>query len=118
MHDYAHFRPLFEAALDGRLYRIEHLDFLLASGRAQIWFGDHSAIVTEVREYPTRARVLHGLVAAGELDEIVGTLIPKAEGWGRSVGCRLAMIESRPGWVRKLKAAGYRIHQTAVRKAL
>ena len=118
MKDYAAFRPLFEAALDGRLYRIEHLDALLGSGRAQIWFGDNAAIVTEVREYPTGARVVHGLVAAGELDEIVGTLIPRAEAWGRSVGCLLAVIESRPGWVRKLKAAGYRIHQTSVRKNL
>jgi len=118
MKDYAAFRPLFEAALDGRLYRIEHLDALLASGRAQLWLGARSAIVTEVRQYPTGARVVHGLVAAGALDEIVGTLIPRAEAWGRSVGCRLAIIESRPGWVRKLKAAGYCIHQTTIRKEL
>ena len=126
MKDYSAFRPSFEAALDERLYRIEHLDALIGSGRAQIWFGAHSAIVAEVREYPTGARAMHGLVAAVDpeappgagLDEIVGTLIPRAEAWGRSVGCVLAVIESRPGWVRKLEAGGYRIHQTAVRKTL
>ena len=118
MNSYAEARPHFAEALDPRLYTIEHLDALVLSGRAQVWLGERAAIVTEVREYPTGARVVHGLVAAGALEEIVGVLIPRAEAWGRSVGCLLAVIESRPGWVRRLKDAGYRIHQTAVRKAL
>ena len=118
MNTYADFRPHFAKALDPRLYTIEHLDGLVLSGRAQVWFGERAAIVTEVREYPTGARVVHGLVAAGELEEIVGTLIPRAEAWGRSLGCLLAVNESRPGWVRKLEGAGYRLHQTALRKDL
>ena len=115
---YAHWRPRFGEALDPRLYTLDHLDALILSGRAQAWFGEDGAIVTEIRAYPTGARVIHGLVAAGELAEIVGVLIPRAEAWGRSIGCLMAVIESRPGWVRKLKAAGYSIHQTAVRKRL
>ena len=58
MSDYPRFRPLFAEALDRRLYTIEHLDRLVFSGRAQIWFGDAAAIVTEVRTYPTGARVI------------------------------------------------------------
>lgn len=116
--DYLRFRPQFEQALDSRLYTIDHLDRLLLSGQAQIWFGDNAAIVTEIRTYPTGASVIHGLVAAGELNEIVGTLIPKAEAWAKSAGCIMAIIESRSGWVRKLKRAGYEIHQTALRKEL
>jgi hypothetical protein len=118
MTDYSRFRAEFAKALDPRLYKIEHLDTLLLSGRAQIWVGDAAAIVTEIREYPTGARVIHGLVAAGALDEIVGTLIPKAEAWGRARGCLMAIVESRSGWVRRLKGAGYQIHQTALRKEL
>ena len=116
--DYLRFRPLFAEALDPRLYTIEHLDQLLFSGRAQIWFGEAAAIVTEVRTYPAGAAVIHGLVAAGDLDEIVGTLIPRAEAWARSIGCAMAIIESRPGWARALKRSGYAPHQLAVRKAL
>ena len=125
MSEYARFRPLFAEALDTRLYTIEHLDDLLYSGRAQIWFGEAAAIVTEVRTYPTGTTVIHGLVAAttpasagAGLAEIVETLIPKAEAWGRSIGCVLAIIESRPGWARALRARGYAPHQAAVRKAL
>ena len=75
----ARFRPLFMEALDPRFYTIEHLDRLLRNGLAQIWSGEEAAIVTEVRTYPTGAAVIHGLVAAGDLDEIVGALIPRAE---------------------------------------
>src|SRR5688572_15985703 len=116
--DYARMRPLFERALDPRLYTIEHLDGLLFSGRAQAWFGEAAAIVTEVRTYPTGVRVIHGLVAAGDLEQIVEVLIPKAEAWARSIGCVLAIIESRPGWARALRARGYAPHQVAVRKTL
>ena len=125
MSDYARFRGLFAEALDPRLYAVEHLDGLLYSGRAQIWFGEQAAIVTEVRTYPTGANVIHGLVAAATpasagagLDEIVDVLIPKAEEWGRSIGCVLAIIESRPGWARALKRRGYAPHQLALRKEL
>ena len=115
---YAAWRERFAQALDPRLYTIEHLDALLLSARAQIWFGADAAIVTEIREYPTGARVIHGLVAAGELDEIVDALIPRAEAWASSIGCVLAVIESRPGWARALKAKGYAPHQLALRKPL
>lgn len=126
MSDYQRFRPLFAEALDRRLYTIAHLDRLVLSGHAQIWFGDDAAIVTEVRTYPTGARVIHGLVAAAAPDappgravaEIVEILIPRAEAWGREIGCILAIIESRPGWARALKPHGYEPHQQAVRKEL
>ncbi len=118
MTDYARFRPLFAEAIDERLYTIEHLDSLLYSGRAQLWIGEAAAIITEVRNYPTGARVIQGLVAAGEIEEIVEGLIPKAEAWGRSIGCVLAVIESREGWAKLLKSHGWDPHQLALRKAL
>jgi hypothetical protein len=115
--NYAHWRDKFASAMDPRLFNIEHLDALVAADQVQTWFGKDSAIVTELRTYPTGAKVIHGLVAAGDLDEIM-LLIKIAEEWAESIGCCMAIIESRPGWVRKLKASGYAIHQTAVRKDL
>jgi hypothetical protein len=111
-------RAEFEKALDPRLYTIEFLDALVGSGRAQVWFGDDAGMVTEIRTYPTGARVIHGLLAAGHLDEITDILIPRAEAWARSLGCVLAIIESRSGWARQLRKRGYEPHQLAVRKEL
>lgn len=118
MSAYERFRPQFAEALDPRLYSIEHLDSLVYSMRAQVFFGDEAAIVAEIKEYPTGARVIHGLVAAGDLVEIVERLIPAAEDWGRELGCILAIIESRHGWAKILKSQGYEPHQQAVRKVL
>jgi hypothetical protein len=118
MSDYPHFRPLFAAAIDPRFYTIDHLDHLVLSKRAQCWFGEEAAIVTEVRTYPSGATAVHGLVAAGRLEEIVDVLIPMAEAWGRAIGCTLAVIESRGGWARQLKDHGYAPFQTAVAKEL
>jgi hypothetical protein len=116
--NYERWRPRFAEAIDRRLYTIGHLDALIRSGRAQAWFGEEAAIVTELRRYPTGAAVIHGLVAAGDLGEIAGTLIPRAEAWGRAIGCVMAIVESRPGWARALKRHGYAPHQLAVRKEL
>jgi hypothetical protein len=120
---YARFRPLLAEAVDGRFYTIDYLDWLVRTGRAQFWpslAADGSplaAIVTELRDYPG-CRAIHGLAAAGDLDEIVERLIPAAEAWGRANGCAYAIIESRPGWQRALRKHGYQLHQVAVAKGL
>jgi hypothetical protein len=111
------FRDAFAQALDGRLFDIGYLDCLIGQMKAQVWYSDNAAIVTEIKEYP-KARVIEGLIAAGDLGEIVNILIPKAEDWGRSIGCTLAMIQSRPGWARQLKSHGYATHQVSIAKEL
>jgi hypothetical protein len=115
---YLHFRPQLAEALDPAFYPIEHLDALILSGRACLWVGADAAIVAEIRDYPGGARVVHGLVAAGRIEEITAHLIPKAEAWGKAMGCTSAIIESRSGWMRALKPNGYEPHQVAVRKEL
>ena len=119
---YIRFRPLLAEALDPRLYTVEFLDWLWMASqhdeRVRFWFSDNAAIVVEVRAYPTGAKVIHGLAAAGELGEIVELLIPRAEAWGSAIGCVLAIIESRPGWARTLKQHGYEPHQQALRKEI
>ncbi|MGQ0559870.1 MAG: hypothetical protein ACT4OE_09855 [Sphingosinicella sp.] len=118
MSDYARWRSEFARALDERLYGIEYLDTLILSMRAQCWFSDSAALVTEIRDYPAGARAIHALVAAGDAGEIVDILTPRAEAWGRELGCILAVAESRPGWQRALRKRGYEPHQVTVRKDL
>jgi hypothetical protein len=115
---YHRFRPQLAEALDPTFYPIEHLDALILSGRARLWVGEHAAIVAEIRDYPGGARAVHGLVAAGRIEEISGTLIPQAEAWGKAQGCTCAIVESRSGWMRALKPQGYAPHQVALRKEL
>ncbi len=80
--------------------------------------GDKAAIVFSVELYPTGATDIHGQLAAGDLDEIADLLIPRAEQWGRRIGCAGAIVSSRPGWARRLKASGYETYQLTVRKGL
>lgn len=115
---YAAFRERFAEAMDPRLYTIHHLDALVASGKAHFLSAGDAAILFELRTYPTGAKAVHGLVAAGDVDRIVGLLIPTAEAWGAARGCIGATIESRPGWARLLKPHGYAVHQVAVWKDL
>ena len=118
MTDYARFRAGFAAALDPDFYPLSYLDELVATSRGLLWTTNRAAIVAEIKTYPGGAKVIHGLVATGDLREIVETLIPKAEAWGREQGCRYAIIESREGWARQLKGSGYETYQTSVRKVL
>lgn len=115
---YLLFRDRFASVMDERLYEIGWLDRRVLDGSAVFMRSDNAGIVSEVRTYPTGFREVHGLVAAGALDEIVAELIPAAEQWGRAHGCVGAVIESRPGWARSLKASGYEVSQVAVRKDL
>ena len=114
---YLRFRTLLAEAIDGRFHTIDHLDWMIRTGRAQYWQSANAAIATEIRDYPG-CRAIHGLVAAGALGEIRDLLIPAAEAWGRSRGCAFAIVESRPGWQRVLRGRDYDLHQVALRKAL
>lgn len=118
MIDYAVWRPAFADAIDRRFYTIEYLDWLVSGGGGSFWPGSQAAIVTEFKSFPSGARAICGVVAAGDLDEIVEVLIPAAEAWGHQRGCTFAMIESRPGWARQLKSSGYAPHQLTIVKEL
>jgi hypothetical protein len=114
---YSRFRARLAEAIDGRLFSIEYLDWLIETGQARLWHDGHSAIVAAIRRYPTGALVVTGLCACGKLKDI-RKLIPGAEQWGREHGCVLALIESRIGWAQALREDGYQPHQMAVAKEL
>ncbi len=115
---YGHWRDAFAAVMDPALYTIEWLDRRIEDGSAMCVGNETAAIVFEFREYPTGARDLHGLLAAGSLEEILGSLIPWAEHFARKSGAIGAIIESRPGWMKALEGRGYAPYQTAIRKVL
>lgn len=114
---YFEFRGKFIEAMDPAFFTPEYLDEQLFLGHAEIWFSEHASIVATVKDYPGGARVIEGLVAAGPLEEVLG-LIAEAEAWGKSIGCTHAIVESRDGWQKVLKAKGYEPWQSSVRKVL
>jgi len=114
---YLKWRASFSLAVDKRFYPEDWLDFEVLEGRARFWHNDTAAIVATLKEYPTGAKAVHGLVAAGDLEGIQA-LIPFAERWGRSEGCIVGEIESHPAWARLMKKAGYEPHQLCLRKEL
>lgn len=74
--------------------------------RTRFWAGRGAALVTRIEDHP-RYRAVHGWLAGGDMDEIVGSLIPLAEAWGRAQGCARATVLGRDGWRRKLAGGGY-----------
>jgi hypothetical protein len=115
---YSDFRTRFAGVMDPDFYPIEYLDTAIADGRIIMMAEGNSAICIEVKYYPSGRKDVHGLVAVGDMDVIINTLIPRAEQWGRERGCTGAIIESREGWLKALKPSGYDLHQVAIRKAL
>lgn len=113
---YLHWRQAFAAAMDPRLHTPEWLDARVLAGTAQFWRSALAAAVTEVRAYPTGAYDVHGLVAAGDVGEVRDVIVPAVERWGRAIGALGMVIESRPGWARALRGAGFAPHQLAIRK--
>ena len=116
--DYLRWRPEFAKVLDPARYTIQWLDGRIEDGEAIFACCGDAAIVVEFREYPTGAKDLHGLIAAGRLESIVGVLIPQAEMFGKANGCLAAVIESRPAWMKALVEYGYELHQACIRKVL
>lgn len=115
---YLRFRDAFKEAVDERYWPMEWLDERLLTGRARFMRSANAAIVVELRHFPGGALDVHGLIAAGDKNEIVNELIPQAEEWGRQNGCLAGVVESREGWARALKPHGYSISQVTVRKEL
>ncbi len=115
---YCKWREAFAKVIDERYYTLDWLDMRFLNGEVMFWGSENAAIIAEIRDYPTGAKDVHGLIAAGDLREIVEALIPQAEAWGREQGCIGAIIESRPAWSRALEPYGYEVSQVAVRKEL
>jgi len=70
----------------------------VATGTMQRWDGEHSTIVTEIRETPQQ-RILLFFLAGGEMTELRG-MARGIEDWGRAIHCVKAQLIGRRGWER------------------
>lgn len=108
--NYSRLKPKIREALGDEGYDFDWLDPRLLNGRAQIWLGERSALITEVDAWT--------IAAAGDQQELIGTLRPQAEEWGRRVGLSQVIIEGRKGWQRRLEPLGYLPINGRLRKEL
>lgn len=107
--------------IDGALaYQDEHdLAYVqgeVAANRAQLWCGAQSALVTRIADYTKGRRVIVWL-AGGEMNELVGEMLPAVERWGMENGCEKCVIIGREGWARKLRDR-YRLAHVVMERRL
>lgn len=114
---YADWRGRFLEAVDETLHPAWWIDHMVERGGWRFWANADAAILAEIRRYPSGAKEVHGIVAAGDLDAIKA-LIPLAEQWGRECGATRASIASHPAWARLMKSAGYEPEQLTIAKVL
>lgn len=115
--NYQTWRLRFLEAVDEDLHPAHWIDAMVAGGKWKFWGNNQAAILAEIKIYPSGAKEVHGVVAAGELDAIKA-LIPNAEQWGRDNGCIRATIQSSPAWARLMRDAGYVPEQLIIAKEL
>lgn len=112
--------PLLQAALDAEderpLWTLDDVRIELEQGRAHLWLGERSAMVTTIQDF-NGERIIECWLAGGDMGEIL-SVTPIIEDHARSVGCTQAHITGRRGWVRALAPQGYEHYATVVRKLL
>ena len=112
--------PLLQAALeaddDRPLWTLDDVRIELEQGRAHLWVGERSAMVTTIVEFGPE-RIIECWLAGGDMTEIL-SITPIIEDHARRVGCTQAHVTGRKGWVRALAPLGYEHYATTVRKIL
>lgn len=91
----------------GPTHEKEHVWDDIESGRAQFWPGVNSAMVTEVKSYPTGFKEIIGWLAAGSLAEIE-VMMGFAEQAAKADGCQRVNLMCREGFKRPFAKKGYR----------
>lgn len=117
LHDWLAYKDLhdeIERGLDLRFYSIDWLDEMIWYGRFDLHAKPGAVLVTETRTYPTGARELHGMVAAGHLP----TLLKLWDAAIDATDADFAVVQSREGWGPVLKSRGFELHQVELRKEL
>ena len=70
---------------------------MILEGKADLWPGERSAIVTQIVTYPL-GKCLHFWLAGGSLDELK-RMEPEIVAWGKRQGCIADSISGRRGWL-------------------
>lgn len=97
--------PVLEEAIQAYAdtHHQEHVWSKIESGNAQIWTTPTSALVTEIRVWPTGLKEAVAWLAGGEISSLL-MLKPAFEAWAKAKGCARAGIQlGRSGWERVLK---------------
>jgi hypothetical protein len=119
MSDMEAHRGYIEAALEyaGGTHTFEDVQEAVTAGRLQFWPGPHSAVITEIVDYP-RQRVINFFLAGGNLAELEA-MQPALLDWGRAQGCTSATFTGRKGWERTfLTRDGWKSKLVVFEKAL
>lgn len=117
--EWARCRHWIEGALehDGGLYLIEDVEAAIEAGEATFWPGRESACVTQFWEFP-RAKALNFWLAGGDLEELLGEMLPEIEAWARAHDCTRLVVAGRRGWARAMRKHGYAEYWTALGKEI
>lgn len=107
---YERLKPKLEKAMGPEGYTAGWLEPRLLDGRAQLWLGERSALITEVDVWT--------IAAAGDQREIIDALRPQAEAWATAKGFSQSIVDGRAGWRRALLPHGYVPFNDGVRKEL
>lgn len=107
--DFDRLWPLLAEAIAryGPTHDKEHIWQAIEAGQAQFWPGAHSAMVTEVKAYPTGFQEIIGWLAAGKLEEIE-VMMGFAEAAAKANGCHRVNLTCREGFKRPFGKKGYR----------
>lgn len=88
----------------------------LDAGRAQLWAGDRSCMVTQLHNAGSGVFIFVWL-GGGDLAELLA-MRPVVESWGRQQGATSARINGRLGWSKVLQPHGYAVDAGELRKSL
>jgi hypothetical protein len=112
-------RHYIEAAIDNspHLETIEDVEKLLEEGMYMLWTGLNSAVVVEIRNYPTKKilAVVHG---GGDKNEIMDQLGPLIEDFAVKNGCQAIASFGREGWKREGERRGWHLGYVCMFKNL
>ena len=95
----------------------QHVWDKIASGQADFWPMERSAIVTNFLRYPTGLVDGNGWLAGGDWDELRGW-IPIIEQHMKAHGADRVLIRGRPGFQRTFAPYGYRLYGVQIVKEL
>lgn len=115
---YMQFRDEFAGILDPRTHTIEWLDHQVRHGFMRVFGADDACMLAEIRMFPTGAHEVHAMIAAGNIETIIGVLRQQVEAWARETGALFVTASSRKGWERVLRPYGYEFWQSELRLEL
>ncbi len=115
---YGEWRERLIEALDPRYHNAAWLDDLVWSGRGRVFIGLRSCAIAETVDYPTGAKDVHVVCAAGDAFDARDMIVPQLVAWANDVGALSIRVTSRPAWIRILEPFDFYTYKVDLRKEL